>query len=126
LNIIKQRASFPSSSYSYRRPTCYATTTTTTNCWPLHIHREMMITKKEEEEGNSLFSYHDYNYRERDSINKIKRALLVILLRVVVFFLCLFCFFKKLNQFRQMGWQRNAEIASVPVDLYVIRHVIVV
>ena len=85
-----------------------------------------MITKKEEEEGNSLFSYHDYNYRERDSINKIKRALLVILLRVVVFFLCLFCFFKKLNQFRQMGWQRDAEIASVPVDLYVIRHVIVV
>ena len=47
-NIIKQRASFPSSSYSYR-PTCYATTTTT-NCWPLHIHREMMITKKKKKE----------------------------------------------------------------------------
>ena len=62
-NIIKQRASFPSSSYSYR-PTCYATTTTT-NCWPLHIHREMMITKKKK-----LFSYRDYNYRERERLYK--------------------------------------------------------
>ena len=91
-NIIKQRASFPSSSYSYR-PTCYATTTTT-NCWPLHIHREMMITKKKKKEILCFPIVITTIERERDSINQIKRALLVILHRVVFLFLVCFVFQK--------------------------------